>query len=188
MRAFFCIPIPELPAAAVQHIADRLRSATGMRASWVPWQNYHITLRFLGEIDRDLVADLEELCRDVGEAVAPFQCDLDHVGAFPAIEKAKVLWVGAPISAAFQTLASALSSGLLDLGFPQKKHASVIHTTLARIKDRPDPTLPSVIADVNPIPPITLPMDQIVVMESVLTPRGAVYTPLVTAKLVGVQT
>jgi len=129
MRAFFCIPVPGQHSVALQHIADRLRSATGMRASWVPPQNYHITLRFLGDIDRDLSTDLEELCRDVGERIEAFQCVLDRVGAFPAVENARVLWVGGTMPPAFRNLVKGLSSGLLDLGFPQAKHDSVVRLT-----------------------------------------------------------
>jgi 2'-5' RNA ligase len=183
MRAFFCIPIPEQHSVVLQHMADRLRSATDMRASWVSRQNYHITLRFLGDIDQDLTMELEKLSRDVGERVAPFHCVLDRVGAFPTSKNARVLWVGGAISPSFRRLTKALSEGLIDLGFPQAKKDSVVHATLARIKDRPDPALPDVIDQLNPIEPLPLEIDQIVLMESVLTARGAVYTPVFTTKL-----
>ena len=185
MRAFFCIPIPGQHSLALQHIADRLCSATDMRASWVPQQNYHITLRFLGNIDPELVTDLEKLSRDLGERIAPFQCVLDRVGAFPTTENARILWVGGAMPQTFQMLTEGLALDLINLGFPQARRDSIVHVTLARIKHRPDSALANVIAELNPIKPIAPMIDQIVLMESALTGRGPVYTPLFETKLAG---
>jgi len=63
----------------------------------------------------------------------------------------------------------------------------MVHATLARIKDRPDPALPNVISDLNPIEPLSVSVDRIVLMESVLTGRGAVYTPRFTTRLAAAQ-
>lgn len=183
MRAFFCILIPEPHSAALQHIADRLRSATDMRASWVSLQNYHITLQFLGDIDLALTVELAHLCRTVCESIAPFQCVLDRVGAFPSVDRARVVWVGGAIPPSLRRLTLALSEGLCNLGFAPAKKESVVHAALARVKDRSDPALPDVIKALNPIEPLPIDVARIVLMESVLTARGAVYTPLFTTKL-----
>ena len=51
MRAFFSIPLGADIAASIDRIAKGVRGATDTRASWVRMENYHVTLRFLGEID-----------------------------------------------------------------------------------------------------------------------------------------
>lgn len=183
MRAFFCIPIPAPLRGRLHSIAEGLHAQTTMRASWVPWQNYHITVRFIGDIDPGLSVDLKELCRVLCESIAPFECSLEHVGAFPSIDSARVLWVGGEAPPSFLRLMRVLGEGLADLGFPQTKKDSLIHVTVARVKDRPDPALSSLIAELNPIDPMKMMADRIVLMESTLTQRGAVYTPLFTAKL-----
>ncbi len=188
MRTFFCIPIANRHCKTLAHTAERVRLATHMRASWVPRQNYHITLRFLGDIDPASTVDLDHLCRAVCERIAPFDCILDRLGAFPTVDRARVLWVGGEIPPSLRRLTHALSEGLTDLGFPRAKEESVVHATLARIKDRPDPALPGVIARFNPIKPMCLEIDSIVLMESELTAQGAVYTPLFTTKLGEPQT
>jgi len=188
MRTFFCIPIPDRHCEILAQLAERLRLATHMRASWVPKDNYHLTLRFLGDVDPSLTVDLDHLCRAVCEGIAPFECILDRLGAFPTVDRARVLWVGGEIPPSLRRLTHALSEGLTDLGFPRAKKESVVHTTLARIKDRPDPALPGVIAQLNPIKPMHLAIDSIVLMESELTAQGAVYTPLFTTKLGEPQT
>ncbi len=183
MRTFFCIPVCEQHRDTFGRTAGRIRSMTSMRASWVPRENYHITLRFLGDIDASIIPDLDELSRVLSARVSPFDCLLDRIGAFPSIDRARVLWVGGLIPISFERLARALSAGLADLGFPRAKKDSVVHVTLARIKDKPDPGLADAIERISPIRPVSLTVDRIVLMESTLSAQGSVYTPLFTKRL-----
>ncbi|MBU1049342.1 RNA 2',3'-cyclic phosphodiesterase [Candidatus Bipolaricaulota bacterium] len=185
MRTFLCIPISERHREFLAHTAMRIRSMTHMRASWVPQDNYHITLRFLGDMDPSLIVDLDRCCRDVAARIGPFECTLDRIGAFPSPDRARVIWVGGALSPSFERLAHKLSSGLSELGFPPTKRESVIHATLARIKDRPDPVLPEVISQLSPIQPLSVVIDRMVLMESTLTAQGSAYTPLFTKPLGG---
>jgi RNA 2',3'-cyclic 3'-phosphodiesterase len=183
MRAFFCAPVPDALRESVHATAERLRSRTAMRASWVPSENYHATLRFLGDIEPGLTVDLDRIARSVCGRFGPFRCVLDRVGAFPGVHRARVIWMGGEAPPPFAQLLQALSLELVGLGFPQEKSEHLVHVTLARVKDRPDPALPGVFAELNPVMPVEMVVDRIVLMESHLTPRGAVYTPLFTTWL-----
>ncbi|TFH10417.1 MAG: RNA 2',3'-cyclic phosphodiesterase [Candidatus Atribacteria bacterium] len=183
MRAFFCIPIPDVLRDSIDAIARDLRSKTTMHASWVALENYHVTLGFLGDIDASLTVPLEALCRSLCTATAPFECVLDQVGAFPDADRARVIWVGGDAPQPFRKLSSALGAGLEELGFPRARSESHVHVTLTRIKDHPDPSLSNLIIRANPIELGRLFVDRIVLMESVLTQRGAIYSPLFTVNL-----
>ena len=185
MRAFFCIPMPEQLREPIYEAAEHLRSQTKMRASWVSRQNYHMTLRFLGDIDPALSVDLEFLCRTLCRDIAPFECSLDRIDAFPNVDRARVIWVGGEAPPSFLRLSQALAAGLVDLGFPQSKCESLVHVTLARVKDRPDPALPGLISELNPLAQLKMLVDRIVLMESTLTRHGAVYSPLFSRELRG---
>ena len=185
MRAFFCIPIPSWLRGTLVETAKQLRAQTKARASWVPKQNYHVTLRFLGDIDPELLLHLDTLCRAVCKDVEPFECIIDRVGAFPSDDRARVIWVGGEAPPAFHRLSRALSEGLVNLGFPEVRKESLVHVTLARIKGRPDPTLPGLMSELNPLASLTMMVDRVVLMESMLTPQGAEYAPLFTARLGG---
>jgi len=183
MRAFFCIPLSTRTRYTIHEIADRLRSDTRMRASWVPESNYHITLRFLGDIEPALTVDLAELCRVACKDIEPFDCALDCVGAFPNADRARVIWVGGRAPQSFAHLSQALSAGLARLGFPKAREETRVHVTLARVKDRPDPALPDLLSKTHPSPPLSVPVDHIALMESRLTAQGAMYAPLFTTNL-----
>jgi len=185
MRAFFGIPIQSQLRETILETAGCLRSQTKMRARWVPQRNYHVTLRFLGDIDPELSIDLDDLCRAVCKDIEPFECIMDRVSAFPSVDRARVIWVGGEASPSFRRLSQALSDGLVDLRFPEARKESWVHVTLARVKDRPDPALPGLISELNPIAPIKMTVDRIALMESTLTPQGAEYSPLFTTRLGG---
>jgi 2'-5' RNA ligase len=185
MRAFFSIPIPDKLRRPISDVAQCLRSSTSMRATWVARENYHITLRFLGDIDPPIAVELEALCKSLGTRIAPFKCTFDRIDAFPSPDRARVVWVGGQAPPALRELSQALAAGLLDLGFPKIRMESLVHVTLARVKDHPDPALPARIASLNPIQPLAVAVHEIRLMESVLTPQGAVYSTVFAAELCG---
>ena len=185
MRAFFCIPLQPSIASSIDRIARGVRDATEMRASWVRTENYHVTLRFLGEIDPLLTIDLERISRRVAERLEPFTLTLDHLGCFPSADRARVLWIGGEASPVFCGLVSSLHHELLKLDFSPERRPTAAHVTLARIKGRPDPKLPRVLDDLRPSSGLAVRVDRTALMESVLTPAGAIYTPLFTTHFRG---
>ena len=183
MRVFFCLPIPASVRAGIENMSTRLRDAVGGLASWVRPENYHITVRFLGDIDPMMTIELESLCRDVVESFSPFDVAIDQVGAFPNAERARVLWIGGPCCEPFSSLTAILNGRLESLGFPSERKASTPHVTIARVKGRADPRIPGEIATLNPLPGWSVPIDRVVLMESQLMPGGAAHTPLFSVQL-----
>jgi 2'-5' RNA ligase len=185
MRTFFCIPLERQLAKAIDRLATQLRDRVAARASWVRPENYHVTLRFLGDIEPDLTIDLEQAARRVTERLAPFALPLDRLGAFPSIDRARVLWVGGGAPAEFLGLTLSLQHELGRLGFPREQRPTVAHITLARLKGRPDADLPRTLGAAELPPNLSSYADRIVLMQSELTPTGAIYTPLFTTPFGG---
>lgn len=185
MRTFLCLPVD---AAISEHLAALSREARrriSTRASWVVPENFHVTVRFLGEIDPMLTVDLEAVCKTVARDVPRFDVRIDRVGAFPAAERPRVLWAGGPAPDAFGVLTKRLETALQALGFGRSRPETVAHITLARLKGRPEDGIAQTIAALSEIPDWTLPVDRLVLMESRLTPQGAVYAPLFTLSFRG---
>jgi len=185
MRAFFCIPIESGVRSAIDRIARGVRDAVDMRAGWVHAANYHVTLRFLGEIDPLLTVDLERIARRVAGALEPFILRLDRLGCFPSTERARVLWIGGESPPVFRGLAASLNHELGTLDFPPERKPAAAHVTLARIKGRPDPSLRRILHENGPGADLEVRADRIVLMESTLAPNGAVYAPLFTTRFGG---
>jgi 2'-5' RNA ligase len=177
MRAFFCIPLQAGPRGSIASAAERVRARSTMRASWVQPENYHLTVRFLGEIDPTFTAKLEGLAMGVAEDRQPFRLTLDRLGAFPNFDRARILWFGGDAVAAYVDLVRTLNERLRSAGFDPERKRPAAHVTIARIKGRPDAALERVIGELEPVAPQCVGVDRIVLMESRLTPEGAIYTP-----------
>ena len=178
MRTFFCIPLEHDVREGIASVAASLRSKTACRCSWVRPQNYHVTVRFLGEIDPMLTVDLEALAMNVASHYEPFDLPFDRVGAFPSADRARVVWIGGDTPSAFADLVGELNTGLTELGFERERKRPVSHVTVARVKSRPDEGLVQAVTQVRPEAPLVCRADRIVLMSSDLAPGGAVYTPL----------
>ncbi len=185
MRAFFALKIHPDARRTAARVAEEIRVRTHMRASWVPAENYHMTVRFLGEIEADLTVELARVARHAVAGIAPFDIDLDRVGAFPHPERARVLWLGGAPPRALQRLTAEVNAGLEDLGFPRETRAATAHVTLARVKGAPDPALGQVLALLNPVPTQRESVGEMVLMESRLASDGARYSPLFSVPLGG---
>jgi len=156
-----------------------------MRASWVKDVNYHVTVRFLGDIDAMTTLELESAARSVCARVRPFSMNLGELGAFPSMDRARVLWIGDEEAPAFRGLSSSLDVALRPLGYPRERKDALAHVTLARIKARPDPRLGNLLSTAQPDEPFRIRADRLTLMQSKLTPGGGVYTPLFTTRLGG---
>lgn len=185
MRTFLCIPIDSSIKAKLDELSQQARQRIPVRASWVKPENFHVTVRFLGEIDPMLTIDLEQSCKVVTRDMTPFDLPIDRVGAFPTPSRPRVLWVGGEAPSSFRDLLSSLDRELTALGFPSGRPETIAHITLARIKGRTEPEIARMIRSLTDSPDWVIRADRLILMESRLTAQGAIYTPLLTLPFSG---
>lgn len=93
LRLFLAIEVPDLAKRSVAAaIAPWQRSLPDAR--WIPSENWHITLKFLGATRQILVPWIEETVGAVASAGPAIAAHLTSLGAFPTIGRARVLWAG----------------------------------------------------------------------------------------------
>lgn len=170
-RLFVAAEIDDAARAACADVAERLR-AKGFDAKWVPPQNYHLTVAFIGAVEESRVGEVESAIRDAAARANPIDVPLDAVGAFPNERRARIAWVGshAP-QPAFAALCGVVRSALSALGFVFDRHTDA-HVTLARADGRA--ALPSVPAP--KIVPVTI--GALTLYRSFTERAGARYEPL----------
>ncbi|MDO1560209.1 RNA 2',3'-cyclic phosphodiesterase [Brevundimonas sp. 2R-24] len=131
MRLFAAIAVPE-------DVADGLaRRQSGLPgAKWRPREALHITLRFFGEATPrqadDLDAELSSIHR------APFELNLEGVGAFGDGHTERAVWAGVAPSEALEALHRKCETAARRAGLAAETRAYRPHVTLAYLK-RPDP-------------------------------------------------
>ncbi|MEX2203852.1 MAG: RNA 2',3'-cyclic phosphodiesterase [Actinomycetota bacterium] len=102
------------------------------RAKWVPKQNQHVTLKFLGATWPRLVPWVHGTVAAVAREHAPVPTRVLGLGAFPNAHRARVLWVGLDDGkAALARIAASLDEGL-SREFAPEKRGFTPHLTIAR--------------------------------------------------------
>src|SRR5262245_964923 len=92
-RAFIAVSLEEPTREAVSARSDRLRPLS-RAVAWVPSQNLHLTLKFLGEQSDSRLSDALLGMEEVAADHAPFAIKLHGLGGFPGMERPRILWVG----------------------------------------------------------------------------------------------
>jgi len=175
VRLFFCVELPDAVRADLGRAARGLRARIGV-GKWVAEENLHITLRFLGEGDADVLAAVRNLGQAVAAETLPFELLLDRLGAFPSPHRARVLWAGPTReSAPFSELARRIEQAVTGLGFPAERREAAPHVTLARLRVPQD--VAAVVTTVS-LAALTAPVERLTLMRSELRPQGPVYTPV----------
>ncbi|MCR4418785.1 MAG: RNA 2',3'-cyclic phosphodiesterase [Clostridia bacterium] len=94
MRLFAAVELlPEL-RQALRKLVGRLAMSQA-DVKWVEGENFHLTLLFLGEVDRELLPELSRALAEAARGVPAFHLRLEGLGTFPGPGRPRVIWVGA---------------------------------------------------------------------------------------------
>ncbi len=183
-RLFFAVELSDDAREAVDDIAERLRKAsvfTACKPVWVPAQNLHVTLYFLGEVSQKVADNLVEMMPEAAAGFGHFDIDLRHLGYFPTDgrEPPKVLWVGIHNPPAdLGRLRAACASLIARAGLPVPEQAFSPHITLARFKSTKGLAAFRSMAKTYQFVKLgTSPVLRLTLMESVTGDGQAMYRP-----------
>ncbi|MCX8026105.1 MAG: RNA 2',3'-cyclic phosphodiesterase, partial [Thermanaerothrix sp.] len=94
MRTFIAIEFPQSVQKQLGNLAQDLRSSGLRGVRWVPPENIHLTLKFLGDVKADTIQHLIHHLPTITQAYPPFSLRLQGLGVFPGLRHPRVLWVG----------------------------------------------------------------------------------------------
>jgi 2'-5' RNA ligase len=169
MRLFVAIDVPE---AVRDTLAALKRELSGAR--WVPPEQLHLTLKFIGNVDDAKVPDVVAALHTVRGS--PAELTVDGVGRFPPSQTAHVLWAGLRAGPELGALASMIEQSLVPLGIAADARPFAPHITLARLKDAPMADVEAFLADHPALSSPTFTLDHFTLYRSVLTQHGATHT------------
>ena len=131
MRLFIALNLPKKERDRIHRSARPLRESD-YPVRWVESDQYHITLKFLGDVHPDKVERVQKALDRVAGGTPEFEVKMGGFGAFPTIRKPRVLWVGAEPSPALRCLKQDLEWALAECGFEREMQAFHPHLTLGR--------------------------------------------------------
>lgn len=167
------------PSAALREALGDVRSSLegtpfARSLRWVPPENLHLTLRFLGPVPVAQLPALVSALRENLEGSQCFELSLQTIALFPNPRRPRALAALFAQSPALEALAARVEAVVRDSGLPAESRGFRPHLTLARFRRgrRPGP-LPE-----RSIQHVQTEVENVALVRSVLTPSGARYTTL----------
>ena len=173
MRCFVAIPVSARLRAAVVRLQDELRRA-GADVRWEKEENFHLTLKYLGEMDEGQVRAIRAELLDEAGRRAPFTLEYAGMGAFLDQGLPRVVWIGG--SDDVRDLAAAVELHAEAAGVPREGRPYTAHLTIGRVRSgRNAEALLAAIEERKSVPIGTDRVESIVLMRSTLNPAGSIY-------------
>ena len=156
--------------------------------SWVRPASLHVTVKFLGDIEEELVLPLKEAITELLRAHGPIEVPVNRLGVFPRPQQPRILWVGpseqwesGEDAARLAALHRAIDACCGSLNLATDSRPLSAHLTLARVKAG-ERVVGQVLAQIGvmdrPFTCESLDINAIALMKSELKPSGSVYTRL----------
>src|SRR5215510_5410962 len=165
IRLFVAIDLPE-------DIQDRVAQLCGglTGARWVEPENYHITLRFIGEVAETRFDDIDAA---LGQVRAPgFTLKLSGVDSFGNHGEVRSVWVGLERQPALFHLRDKVESAVVRAGIPAETKKFKPHVTLTRGRQRGDARLGDFMARHNLFQAGPFPVHGFTLFSSFLSASG----------------
>jgi 2'-5' RNA ligase len=146
---------------------------------WVRPESLHLTLKFLGEIPQERLADINQAVERGAAGISPFTFVLAELGGFPNLRRPRVLWLGVLRGQELlKKLQGQVEDRLAECGFPKEKRQFSPHLTIGRVK-----SLRGIQPLLERLPSISFQSEEISVasvkvMRSQLKSSGAEYSEL----------
>lgn len=191
VRAFIGIALP----VAVRQTLVRCREAyldedpTWRHEKWVPEENLHVTLRFLGQVPEPTLDEVTDALEAAVATVGRFRVRLGSARAVPRPRAASLLWVDASAGAEeTAALAAVVGEALTPCGFEPESRPFKTHVTLCRaraLKRASTPALDAIdrVLAMASEREATLSVRAVTLYSSTLTPGGPVYEEIAVVPL-----
>lgn len=180
LRTFIAIELPDALKQQLTAIQQELKPLRE-RISWSKPDNIHLTIKFLGDVESEMVAIVAGALTEIAEKQRSFEFTVKGLGGFPSIRRPRVLWAGVDDrSKELANLAKKIDDELIHFGFSRENRKFAPHLTLGRVKAPPGNSFIQTFQQLN-FDGGSVVVNQIVLFKSDLKPSGATYTPLATA-------
>jgi RNA 2',3'-cyclic 3'-phosphodiesterase len=177
MRLFVAL---DMPWSVREQLAAL--SGTGIPgARWVPPENYHLTLRFIGDIPGHVARDVDDALLAI--RTRGFPLTLTGTGTFGKGGVSNALWVGVERTPSLDHLRNKIETALQRCGLEPERRRFQPHVTLARLDNPAEAKVAAFVQAHNLFRTEPIPVEHFTLFSSLLNKDHAVYTPEVEYEL-----
>lgn len=183
MRLFIAVNIPALIKEGIHSKITDLQEEIRGDIRWLRKENWHITLKFLGEIEEKEIGKIKEIISSVATNNRQQSIKFSRIAAFPALEKPRVIYVGIDdkndiLQKLYKELEEQFS------GNPSSSYTA--HLTIGRVKDKADRgKISTILKEYRQLDfsAFEMKIDKISLMLSILKREGPIYKELYSINL-----
>ena len=188
LRTFIAVEIPPQLQNQIQQATQPLRKEFGASlVRWVPAQNIHITLKFLGDVSSASIEHLTQILRTAVDSISAFDIAIGGLGSFPSLKRPRILFIGIQAPAELEALYRGIESACARLGYESEKRGFSAHLTIGRVKQDASAVDQQKIRRILETTTIdslgTARVNSVHLYKSELKPSGSVYTQIFSAPL-----
>jgi len=133
MRCFVALSLNKKDKARIFR-ATKMLQELDMPVEWIDPKNYHITLKFLGDVPDDMIESVEQAIGRVALMTPSLEISVQSFGAFPTIRSPKLIWIGVDPTPALRCLKQDLEWSLNKCGFKRETKTFQPHLALGRAR------------------------------------------------------
>jgi len=134
MRLFAALPVGGDARAELERILAAFRR-TDWPVKWVREGGLHVTLKFFGEVAPERLAPIRDALAAAERGTPALPFTPTELGAFPSLQRARVLWAGYQTEPALELLVHRVEQATEPLGFPGEGRPFRAHVTLGRVRE-----------------------------------------------------
>jgi 2'-5' RNA ligase len=185
---FVALSLPEEVRAEVERAQSELRGGLERaRVTWTRREQFHLTLKFLGDVEAGRAGALIEAVRAACRAGGALRLRAEGVGCFPDLRRPRVVWVGVKdAGGALGRLQRAVETACGAFAAELNRFSG--HVTLCRIKSLARPEADGLARQVQAMAARSFgewTAGEVEVMRSELSPQGARHSVLAGVPLGG---
>lgn len=181
-RCFLAIDINVELLEKIKNIEDEFKNIDA-NIKYVNMENMHLTLKFFGNIDLNMVDKISSSVKEVINEYKPFKINIKGSGAFPNTKRIKVIWLGLEENQTLIRLQEDLDNKFNKLGFNLERNYKS-HLTIGRMKNGKNKNLiQEKIKEYEGYNIGSMIVKKITLKKSTLTPKGPIYENIEIFKL-----
>lgn len=180
-RGFIAVEVP-VTDEIIQFQQDIRETEANVKL--VEPENIHITPKFLGDTPVTQIDAIESMMNDAVTSSQKHLITLEGTGVFPNENYIKVIWIGIKGAEKISEIADTLNQRCTQIGVKKDKRGFSAHLTIGRMKSaRGKEKIIEVLRKYEDTLFAEIPVGEIHLKKSTLTPKGPIYESLSTIPL-----
>jgi len=187
IRCFIAMELTPAIQAKLTGILKILKQNIPDGVKWIPVENIHLTIKFLGDVE---LVDLDPIKNGldlVVNGIHPVRVSLTELGAFPGTNKPRVIWIGLDAPSIIESMVKNIDRETRILGYAEESRPFSPHLTLGRTSRSIRSSQLMTLSNFLKSNPIKVSMQDtlhtVTLFRSSLTPAGAIYSRIYSIEL-----